>query len=109
MAWREKGSVPRFKHILEGAADFIVRTASLPAVEIAPGLSKFEPREFRLIASNQFPTNPLIIMIKIRCGDIFKVRNPIRKVHDKLVEILYRAFFIIKCEFKDSEMNHGGE
>jgi hypothetical protein len=44
-----------------------------------------------------------------RDGDIFKVRNPIRNCSDKLVEILCRAFFIIKCEFKDSEMNQAGE
>jgi hypothetical protein len=39
-------------------------------------------------------------MIGTRYGDIFKVRNPIRSFHDKLVDVLYGAFFI---EFKDSE------
>jgi hypothetical protein len=43
-----------------------------------------------------------------RQGDIFQVRNPIRNFHDKLVAIPYRAVST-KCEFKDSEMNQGGE
>jgi hypothetical protein len=47
-------------------------------------------------------------MIEIRHGDIFKVRNPIRNSFDKLVDILYRAS-VIDVEFKDSEMNQGGE
>jgi hypothetical protein len=85
-----------------------VRTASLPAVEIAHRLSKFEPRAFRRIANNQFPTNPLIIIIERRYGDIFKVRHPIRNFHDKPVGILYRQE-ARQYEFKDSEMNQGGE
>jgi hypothetical protein len=92
---------------LEGAAD-IVRTASLPAVEIAHGLSKLEPRAFYPIANDQLPTNPLIIMFETRHGEIFKMRNPIRNYSDKLVDIHYRAFSI-DVEFKDSEMNQGGE
>jgi hypothetical protein len=46
------------------------------------------------------------MMIEMRHGDIFKVRNPIRNFQDKLVDVLYVAFII---EFKDSEMNHAGE
>ena len=95
------------KHILEGAAD-IGRTASLPAVEIAHGLSKLEPRAFCPIANDQLPTNPLMILIERRDGDIFKVRNPIRNYSDRLVDIHYRAFSI-DVEFKDSEMNQCGE
>ena len=93
---------------MEGVADFIIRTARLPAVEIAHGLSKFEPRAFCPIANDQLPTNPLIITFETRHGDIFEVRNPIRNFHDQLVAILYRAV-ATKCEFKDSEMNQGGE
>ena len=110
MWWRwERGSVSRFnlvKNILEGAADLIVRTASLLAAEFAHVLPEFEPRAFRIIATDQFPTNPLIMMIEKRNGDIFKMRNQIRNFHDKLAGILYRAFII---EFKDSEMNQAGE
>jgi hypothetical protein len=47
-------------------------------------------------------------MLEIRHGEIFKVRNPIRKFHDKSVVILYRAV-ITKSDFEDSEMNQGGE
>jgi hypothetical protein len=89
---------------------FIVRTASLPAVEIAHGLSKFEPRAFRRIANDQLPANPLMILMERREGDIFKVRNPIRNCSDKLLDFHYRAFSIsIDFEFKDSEMNQAGE
>jgi hypothetical protein len=63
---------------------------------------------FHLIANDQFPTHPLIIMIETRHGEIFKVRNPIRNFHDKFVNILYRAFFI-NIEIKGSEMNQAGE
>jgi hypothetical protein len=95
---------------LEGAADFIVRTASLTAVEIAHGLSKIEPRDFLRIANDQLPTNPLMILMERREGDIFKVRNPIRNCSDKLVDFHYWAFSIsIDLEFKDSEMNQAGE
>jgi hypothetical protein len=73
---------------LKGAADFIVSIASLPVVEIAHVLSDFEHRAFRQIANNQFPTNPFIKMIKGKHEEIFKVRNPIRNLHDKLVDIL---------------------
>jgi hypothetical protein len=45
-------------------------------------------------------------MIKRRHGEIFKVRNPIKNFHDKLVDIHFRACCI---EFKDPEMNQGGE
>jgi hypothetical protein len=45
-------------------------------------------------------------MIEKRHRYIFKVRNPIRNFHDKLVVILYMAFL---TEFKDSEVNQGGE
>jgi hypothetical protein len=48
------------------------------------------------------------MMIEMRHGDIFKVRNPIRNFHDKLADILYRGG-VSKFEFKDSEMNQGGE
>jgi hypothetical protein len=91
-----------------GAADFIIRTEDLPVEEMAHGLSlfEFEPRAFRPIANNQFPTNPLIIRTAIGHREIFKVRNPIRNFHDKLVDILYRALSI---QFKDSEMNQAGE
>jgi hypothetical protein len=91
---------------LEGAVDLIVRTASLPGVEIAHGLSYLEPREFRPIANNEFPTNPLITFE--RHVDIFKMRNPIRSFHEKSVAIPYRAA-VIKIEFKDSKMNQAGE
>jgi hypothetical protein len=47
-------------------------------------------------------------MIESRHGEIFKVRNPIRKFHDKSVAILSRVVNT-KFEFKDSEMNQGGE
>jgi hypothetical protein len=63
---------------------------------------------FHLIANDQFPTNPLIIIIVIRHGEIFKVRNPIRNFLDKLVDIRYREV-VTKIEFKDSEMNQAGE
>jgi hypothetical protein len=66
---------------LKGAADFIVLTGRLPAAEIAHVLSSMA---FHLIANDQFPTNPLIIMIEMRYGEIFKVMNPIRNFHDKL-------------------------
>ena len=45
-------------------------------------------------------------MIEIRHGEIFKVRNPIRNLHGKLVDIHFRA---CRIEFKDPEMNKGGE
>jgi hypothetical protein len=90
------------RQTLKGAADLIVRTASLLAAEIAHVLPEFEPRAFRIIATDQFPTNSLIMMIEKRNGDMFKVRNPIRNLHDKLTDILYRAFII---EFKGPEMN----
>jgi hypothetical protein len=63
---------------------------------------------FHLIANDQFPTNPLIIMIEMRHGEISKVRNPIRNFLDKLVDILYKES-VTKIEFKDSEMNQAGE
>jgi hypothetical protein len=44
----------------------------------------------------------------MRYGEIFKVRNPIRSLHDKWVGIFYRVV-VISFEFKDSEMNKGGE
>jgi hypothetical protein len=44
----------------------------------------------------------------IRYGGIFKLRNPIRSFRDKWVDYLKRVK-VIKCEFKDSEMNKGGE
>jgi hypothetical protein len=47
-------------------------------------------------------------MFEMRQGDIFKVRNPIRSFRDKSLAILYGAVGI-KVEFKDSEMNQGGE
>jgi hypothetical protein len=87
---------------LEGAAD-IARTARLPH-----GLSSLEHRAFYPIANNQLPTNPLMILMVKRDGDIFKVRNPVRNFHDKSVGILYRAISI-DFEFKDSEMNQAGE
>ena len=77
-------------------------------VEIAHGLSRFEPEACCPIANDQFPTNPLIIVIEIRHGEIFKVRNPIRNCSDKLGDIHYRAFSI-DYEFKGSEMNQAGE
>jgi hypothetical protein len=61
---------------------------------------------FHLIANDQFPTNPLIIMIEIRHGEIFKVRNPIKNIHDKLVDI-HRE--VVTWEFKDSEVDQAGE
>ena len=67
-----------------------------------------EQRAFVPITNNQFPTNPLIMMTEKRYGEIFKVRNPIRDLLDKLVDILYRAF-IIKFEFKASEVYQAGE
>ena len=48
------------------------------------------------------------MMTEKRYGEIFKVRNPIRDLLDKLVDILYRAF-IIKFEFKASEVYQAGE
>jgi hypothetical protein len=45
-------------------------------------------------------------MIEMRHGEIFKVRNPIRNLHGKLVDIHLRA---CRIEFKDPEMNQGGE
>jgi hypothetical protein len=39
--------------------------------------------EFLRIANNQFPANPLIKMIEVRNGEIFKVRNPIRNFLDE--------------------------
>src|ERR1700728_1975184 len=71
-------------------------------------LTTLEHRAFYPMANNQLPTNPLMILMLIREGDIFKVRNPIRYYSDKLVEIHYRAFSI-DVEFKDSEMNQCGE
>ena len=65
-------------------------------------LSKSEPGVFYLIANDQFPIDPLIIMIEMRHGEIFKVRNPIRNLHGKLVDIHFRA---CRIEFKDPEMN----
>jgi hypothetical protein len=65
-------------------------------------------RAFHPVAHNQFPANPLIVMIERRHGEIFKVRNPIRNIHDKSVAILYSAV-VGKMDFKDSEMNKGGE
>jgi hypothetical protein len=47
-------------------------------------------------------------MIDRRHGEIFEVRDPIRNVRDKLVDILQRAFFI-NFESKDSEMNQACE
>jgi hypothetical protein len=47
-------------------------------------------------------------MIERRHGDIFKVRNPIRNFHHKYAAIPYSAD-ATKMEFKDSEMNQGGE
>jgi hypothetical protein len=48
-------------------------------------------------------------MIEMKYGEIFKVRNPIRSFHDKsATKIPYRAV-ATKSEFKDSEMNKGGE
>ena len=46
------------------------------------------------------------MMIDNRQGEIFKVRNPVRNVYDKLGDIIYRAIVI---EFKYSEMNQTGE
>jgi hypothetical protein len=91
-----KESVQKFNLVQRILADFIVRTASLPV----------EARVFRLIALDQIPTNPLIMLIDMEQGDIFKVRSPIRNVHDKLGDIIYRGLVI---EFKYSEMNQGGE
>jgi hypothetical protein len=93
---------------LEGSADFIVRTARLPVAEIAYVHSYFVPRVFHPIAKDQFPTNPLIMMIERKHREIFKVRNPIRNFHDKSVDILYRLLSI-DIEIKDSEMNQAGE
>jgi hypothetical protein len=93
-----KESVQKFNLVQRILADFIVRTASLPV--------EAEARVFRLIALDQFPTNPLIMLIVSEQGDIFKVRGPIRNVRDKLGDIIYRVFVI---EFKYSEMNQGGE
>jgi hypothetical protein len=45
-------------------------------------------------------------MLEKRYGEIFKMRNPIRNCHDKLVDIHFRACY---TEFKDPEMNQGGE
>jgi hypothetical protein len=73
-----------------------VRATSLP-----------EQRAFRPTANNQSPTNPLIIKIETRHGEIFKVRNPIRNFRYKWVAILYRAFITFEC--KNSEMNECGE
>jgi len=72
------------------------------------GLSDFEPRLFHPIANNKFPANPLITMSEMRHSEIFKVRNPIRSFHDKLVDILYRAFFS-NLQTKDTEVNQGDE
>jgi hypothetical protein len=74
--------------------------------EIAHVLSS-KTRVFHLIANDQFPTNPLIIMIEIRHGEIFKVRNPIKNIHDKLVDILHRE--VVTWEFKDSGVDQAGE
>jgi hypothetical protein len=41
-------------------------------------------------------------------GEIFKLRNPVRSIHDKWVAVLYRVV-VTNSEFKDSEMNKGGE
>ena len=67
--------------------------------EIEHVLSENRQRAFRRIANNQFPTNPLIIIIEIRHREIFKMSSPIRNVHDTLVDIHYMAFSI---EFKDT-------
>jgi len=80
-------------------------TASLPAEEIAHG-PKFKPREFHRIANDQLPTNPLMILTMKRYGDIFKVRNPIGNFSDELVVSHHGACCI---DFKDSEIDHGGE
>jgi hypothetical protein len=48
-------------------------------------------------------------MIETRHVEICKVRNQIRNFHDKSAAILDRAVVAIKSEFKDSEMNKGGE
>jgi hypothetical protein len=61
---------------------------------------------FHLIANDQFPTNPLIIMVEMRYGEIFKVRNPIRNLHDKLAP---QTPVSVNIEYKDLEMNQGGE
>jgi hypothetical protein len=44
----------------------------------------------------------------MRYGEIFKVRNPIGSLHDEWVDVLYRVV-VTNSEFKDSEMNKGGE
>ena len=61
---------------------------------------------FRLIALDQFPTNPLIIMIGRTYGEIFEVRNPIRNFHDQLAP---KMPFFANTEFKESEMNQARE
>jgi hypothetical protein len=76
--------------------------------EIAHVLSDVEPRVFRPIANDQLPANPLITMFEMRHREIFKVRNPIRSFHDKLVDTLYRAFFS-NFQTKDTEMDQAGE
>jgi hypothetical protein len=48
------------------------------------------------------------MMLEMRHGEIFEVGNPFRNFLDKLVDILYRAFFI-NFEIKDSKMNQAGE
>jgi hypothetical protein len=73
--------------------------------EIEHVLSENRQRAFRLIANNKFRTNPLI-MSETRHGEIFKMRNPIRNFHDKLMDIHFRPCCI---ELKDSDMNQGGE
>jgi hypothetical protein len=47
-------------------------------------------------------------MIAKRHGEIFKVRNSIRNVHDKSAAMLSNVV-AIKFVFTDSEMNQGGE
>jgi hypothetical protein len=92
---------------LSRAGDFIVRIGRLPAAEIAPVLSKFGTIVFRLIALDQFPTNPLI---RTRTQvEIFKVRNPIRNFHDKLAPQRPFVVNIVNIEFKDSEIDQAGE
>jgi hypothetical protein len=74
--------------------------------EIEHVLSENRQRAFRLIANNEFHTNPLIITSETRHGEIFKMRKPIRNFQDKLVDIHFRPCCI---ELKDSDMNQGGE
>ena len=72
------------------------------------GLSKFQPRAFCPIANDQLPTNPLMMLVVNRDGDIFKVRNPIRNCSEKSAAIL-SSEVAIKLVFTDSEMNQDGK